>query len=57
MRRPPARATSEPAAPPALAWLRLRWRSDRVFAAFLVLAFPPVFVTAAIAFVTWTAGR
>ncbi|MEI4280457.1 hypothetical protein [Klenkia terrae] len=37
--------------------LRVRWRSDRVFAAFLVLAFPPVFVTGAIAFVTWTANR
>ncbi|SDO52231.1 hypothetical protein SAMN05660199_02064 [Klenkia soli] len=37
--------------------LRVRWRSDRVFAAFLVLAFPPVFVTAAIAFVTWTENR
>jgi len=34
-----------------------RWRTDRVVAAFLVLAFPPVFVTGAIAFVSWTATR
>ncbi|MEI4273336.1 hypothetical protein TEK04_16570 [Klenkia sp. LSe6-5] len=37
--------------------LRVRWRTDRVVAAFLVLAFPPVFVTAAIAFISWTAHR
>ncbi|SCX61068.1 hypothetical protein SAMN03159343_0044 [Klenkia marina] len=37
--------------------LAVRWRTDRVVAAFLVLAFPPVFVTAAIAFITWTAHR
>ncbi|GHE13756.1 hypothetical protein [Klenkia taihuensis] len=34
-----------------------RWRTDRVVAAFLVLAFPPVFVTGAVAFVSWTATR
>jgi hypothetical protein len=37
--------------------LKVRWRTDRVVAAFLVLAFPPVFVTAAIAFITWTGNR
>jgi hypothetical protein len=37
--------------------LTVRWRTDRVVAAFLVLAFPPVFVTAAIAFITWTGHR
>lgn len=34
-----------------------RWRTDRVVAAFLVLAFPPVFVTGALAFLGWTASR
>lgn len=37
--------------------LAVLWRTDRVVAAFLVLAFPPVFVTGALAFVSWTAGR
>ncbi|SDG44580.1 hypothetical protein [Klenkia brasiliensis] len=44
------RSSAPPAAGP-------RWRTDRVVAAFLVLAFPPVFVTGAIAFVSWTATR
>jgi len=37
--------------------LRVLWRTDRVVAAFLVLAFPPVFVTGALAFITWTQHR
>lgn len=37
--------------------LAVLWRTDRVVAAFLVLAFPPVFVTGAVAFVQWTATR
>ena len=50
-------ATLRRAGLPSRLRVRVRWRSDRVFAAFLVLAFPPVFVTGAIAFVTWTANR
>ncbi|KQS66080.1 hypothetical protein [Modestobacter sp. Leaf380] len=37
--------------------LAVLWRTDRVVAAFLVLSFPPVFVTGAVAFITWTATR
>jgi hypothetical protein len=33
------------------------WRTDRVLAAFLVLAFPPSVTWAALEFVTWTANR
>ncbi len=41
--------------PPA--GLRALWRTDRVLAAFLVLAFPPGLTAAALAFVSWSAGR
>ncbi len=37
--------------------LAVLWRTDRVVAAFLVLSFPPVFVTGALAFIHWTATR
>ena len=33
------------------------WRTDRVVAAFLVLAFPPVFLTGALAFVSWSVAH
>lgn len=51
------RAAGRSAAPSLPSRLAVRWRTDRVVAAFLVLAFPPVFVTAAIAFITWTGHR
>jgi hypothetical protein len=37
--------------------LRVYWRTDRVLAAFLVLAFPPSLTAFALWFVGWTAGR
>jgi hypothetical protein len=37
--------------------LRTHWRTDRVLAAFLVLAFPPGITAFALWFVDWTAGR
>jgi hypothetical protein len=37
--------------------LRNYWRTDRVFAAFLVLAFPPGLAAFAMWFVGWVAGR
>ncbi|PPK93735.1 hypothetical protein CLV92_10911 [Kineococcus xinjiangensis] len=37
-------------------WLG-RWRVDRAFAAFLVLAFPAVATAAAVAFHTWATSR
>ncbi|SFP58829.1 hypothetical protein SAMN05660464_3582 [Geodermatophilus dictyosporus] len=33
------------------------WRTDRVLAAWLVLAFPPALTAAAVAFVSWSAAR
>ena len=51
------KALGRPAATSLPSRLTVRWRTDRVVAAFLVLAFPPVFVTAAIAFITWTGHR
>lgn len=47
---------SVPAGPPRGGPARY-WRTDRVVAAFLVLAFPPVFVTGALAFVSWSAAH
>ncbi|SDC59453.1 hypothetical protein SAMN05660690_2057 [Geodermatophilus telluris] len=44
------------AEPPAPGRLRGRWRTDRVLAAWLVLAFPPALAAAAEAFVSWSAG-
>ena len=37
--------------------LRTYWRTDRVLAAFLVLAFPPSITAFALWFLDWTAGR
>jgi hypothetical protein len=37
--------------------LRTYWRTDRVLAAFLVLAFPPSVTAFALWFLDWTAGR
>ncbi|MCZ2836859.1 hypothetical protein [Modestobacter sp. VKM Ac-2985] len=37
--------------------LRDRWRSDRVFAAFLVLAFHPVLAACSLWFIDWTQRR
>jgi len=51
------KALGRPAATSLPSRLAVRWRTDRVVAAFLVLAFPPVFVTGAIAFITWTGNR
>jgi hypothetical protein len=36
---------------------RIRWRTDRVFAAFLVLAFPPSVAAFSLWFVDWVSGR
>ncbi|PRY51235.1 hypothetical protein LY71_102300 [Geodermatophilus tzadiensis] len=47
-------ATSASVVPQRLPGL---WRTDRVLAAWLVLAFPPALTAAAAAFVTWSAGR
>jgi hypothetical protein len=37
--------------------LRNYWRTDRVFAAFLVLAFPPSIMAFSLWFIDWMASR
>jgi hypothetical protein len=37
--------------------VRLRWRTDRVVAAFLVLAFPPCVAAFSLWFVEWVSSR